>query len=299
MEEIANIIYEYSINKKLADKDFVNKIVNILSDMYGLEYYIKGMEVSKKIFDGSDYSPRNKTMTINIFDSRMLLIEPLPLLVKNKALFVNLDIALAIFHEADHALLMKLKELGKDSIDVKLYNLISDEELIDEVSKINSKDELTTDDDKKMISNMLKVSKDYIYYQLHHDEAPHERRAIINSHMHLSRIIDILYDTDLSSKDLDKIRYYQLGDFLKICLEGYKKMGEVTNSPSYDYVKKITSMEDLEKIDIYDYNPFRAYNNVKLYKLKDRILYGLPLESPELKKINRKSNPFHVYEKRR
>ena len=286
MEEIANLIYEYSINKKTADSDFVNKIVDILSNMYGLDYYIKKLDVTKKILEGSDYDMSDSSMKINIVDSKMLLLNPIPLIVKNKALFVNLDVALEIFHEVDHALLKKLIELGKDNIDIKLYNLTYLE---------NNEDDNT----KKTFADYLEILKKNIYFNVHYGEEPHERRALINSHLHLSRILDILYDTDLSIKDLNKLRIFYLKDFIDVCRSGYKKMGEITNSPSYDYVKKITSMEDLEKIDIYDYNPFRAYNNVKLYKLKDRVLYGLPLESPELKEINRKSNPFHVYEKRR
>ena len=299
MEEIAKIIYEYSINNKVADEKFVKDIVKILTDSYGLDYYIKDLEVTKNIFENSRYNLISSEMIINISQSKILLIELIPLLVKNKALFINLDIARSIFHEVDHALLKKLTELGKDIVDVDLYKTLNETEAakkyIEEAGKIGS---LSKDELKKLVKFLIESIKKNMYYMTHHDLAPFERRANINSHLHLSRIIDILYDTDLSDKDLDKIRFYHLGDFNKECLAGYKTMREITNSPSYDYIKRIGNENELEKMEIYDFNPYRAYNNVKLYKLKDRVLYGLPLESEELKEINMKSNPFRVYEKK-
>ncbi len=299
MEEIANIIYEYSINNKVADEKFVKDIVKILTDLYGLDYYIKDLEVTKNIFENSRYNLISSEMIINISQSKILLIELIPLLVKNKALFINLDIARTIFHEVDHALLKKLTELGKDIVDVDLYKTLNETEAakkyIEEAGKIES---LSKDELKELVKFLIESIKKNMYYMTHHDLAPFERRANINSHLHLSRIIDILYDTDLSDKDLDKIRFYHLGDFNKECLAGYKTMREITNSPSYDYIKRIGNENELEKMEIYDFNPYRAYNNVKLYKLKDRVLYGLPLESEELKEINMKSNPFRVYEKK-
>ena len=299
MEEIANIIYEYSINNKVADEKFVKDIVKILTDSYGLDYYIKDLEVTKNIFENSKYNLISSEMIINISQSKMLLIDLIPLLVKNKALFINLDIARTIFHEVDHALLKKLTELGKDIVDVDLYKTLNEtdaaKKYIEEAGKIES---LSKDELKELVKFLIESIKKNIYYMTHHDLAPFERRANINSHLHLSRIIDILYDTDLSDKDLDKIRFYHLGDFNKECLAGYKTMREITNSPSYDYIKRIGNENELEKMKIYDFNPYRAYNNVKLYKLKDRVLYGLPLESEELKEINMKSNPFRVYEKK-
>lgn len=299
MEEIAKIIYEYSINNKVADEKFIKDIVNILIDSYGLDYYIKDLIISKNILKSSGYDMVTSEMTIIPIQSYVLFAELFPWLVKNKALFINLDVALTIFHEVDHALLKKLKELDKDILDVDLYKTLDKSELVKKnsegIKKITS---LSKEELKSLLNGYIEVIRKNIYYNNHHDSAPFERRAYINSHLHLSRIIDILYDTDLSDKDLDKIRFYHLRDFIKTCKTGYKTMREITNSPSYDYIKNIGEESKLDKVKIYDFNPYRAYNNVKMYRLRDRVLYGLPLESQELKELNMKSNPFRVYEKK-
>ena len=293
MEEIAKIIYEYSLNNKIADEKFVKDIVNILIDAYGLDYYIKNVVVNGKNSDSS-YNVIDRKLSINLTSAKYKL----PLLpIKNRALFINLNVALTIFHEVDHALFIKLKELGKDTIDIQLYNITCIADLIERNTEI-LKSEYAADSLKEFMKTCLTMLKNYTYYNVHHDRAPFERRAIVNAHLHLSRILDLLYETSLSNKDLDTIRTMNLRKFIRNCRDGYRCMGEVTNSPSYDYVKELTSLEELSKIEIYNYSPFVAYGNVKMYKLRDRVLYGLPMSKDELKEINKQSNPFHVYEKK-
>ncbi|MBQ4263248.1 MAG: hypothetical protein IJB83_03270 [Bacilli bacterium] len=305
-EDIAKIIFDYSINNKMADEEFVNKIIKIIIHEKSLYNYIKELTIitseEKNEFNYNSFNFSSGKLIINL--NKDLRKNKLSF-INNKILLHNISIALTILHELDHTLLRKEVDLDKDTLSVLFMNIINDIKkpklvtLTDFEKEALSKEEIKTLENECMTLT-LKMYKKIIYYELFHNKAPHERRANINSHLTLSEVFKYLYNTSISDNDLDSIRLYQLKCFINNCRYKYKITHYgITNSPSYDYIRSIESENKLSMITIYDKDNIIAYNNAKkIYTMQERILYGLPLNENELKKINLYSNPFNAYRKK-
>lgn len=297
-DKIAELVYNYTINNRVADINFVNQIIEIIIGERDLTDSIKDIQVLDNDSCGSSFSNNNSILTINIRNN--MLKYQIPFL-NNKVLLVNLDVVETIFHELDHALLRKCKDNGDKTIDVDFFNMVFTLEIPENINITDEEfNNLSKEEQDKIyssiLSNTLAIGKKLIYYNLFHDDAPHERRANINSHIDLNQVLNVLYDTSLNR--LDKVRIHLLRKFINNCRHGYVKKGTITNSPSYDYIKKLDFEDRLPSIGIYSLNPMEAYINAcNSYSLKERVLYGLPLSTSELEEINMQSNPFNVYQK--
>ena len=308
-DKIAKLVYDYTNNNKIADKEFIEKVVNYVSCEKDLSDYIKEIEVitenNKSNDDESDsYSISKGCLVIDNtkgLNSLKYTFSP----IKNKILFYNLEVVLTILHELDHTLLNKEKETGIDNINVLFTKILYDIKmpklgtLTEDERNSLSEDELQKLQ-KECLQISLLISKSIMKYWLYHDAAPQERRANINSYLELNDVLYYLNDTPISFEDIESIRLYEIKKFIKKCRYKYiiNKNG-ITNSPSYDYIKKLYNEQKLSMIDIYDNEPIISYNKAReKYNLNERILYGLPLNSYELEQINRVSNPFKAYEKK-
>ena len=273
-EKMIDLVYDYTINGRMADADFINKIVSIFSDEYGLNDYIKKpitvlLDDSNKIVGSSYHYDQGKlTIDLNVELKKYRLVN-----IKNKILLFNINCLFNVLHELDHVRLKKDVETEKDELTVHFFKLtnpdVSDEEL---------------------------KEREKIYLKSH-DNAPFERRANIKAHIILNDVITGLAYTSLADKSLDKIRLINLKQFIKICRKGYKFCRTYSNSPSFDYVKQFATEKDMMRLAVYDNNLRKAYQKaISFYDLRSRVLYGLPLTKEELKLISKSCNPFHAYE---
>lgn len=301
-ENIARIIFDYSKINRLADEKFIKEVISIFSDKFSLNKYINEIIITdnRKDSNGSEYSFENHNLVIDLYSESS---KHKFLFTKNRVLLINIAIVLTIFHELDHAMLNKNNILGDNTLDVQFLKIILNiktPKILDLAT--NEFEQLGQSEQNELIeeafTSIFDLTKKLLFYYINHDKSPVERRANINSHIHLSKVLDILYDTSLSYHMIDKIRLIELKDFINKTKVGYKIYDDITNSPSYDYLKKQGFEDNLSTIEVYSDNLINAYMNCKNnYTLEKRIIYGLPLTSKELNEISINSNPFRVYEK--
>ena len=69
-EKLAKLIFDYSNIYEFADKYFINTAINILSNYYHINDYIKELSIissnDKKIYEGSSYDLDKFKLTINL-----------------------------------------------------------------------------------------------------------------------------------------------------------------------------------------------------------------------------------------
>ena len=118
-EDIAKIIFNYSINGKIADADFVRKIVEFISQEKELGDYIKRIKIISN--DSSSYNFVDGTLKICISNKFCRLKS---LFLNNSTFLINLNVALTIFHELDHVMLKKSDVVGEKTIDVLFARMI-------------------------------------------------------------------------------------------------------------------------------------------------------------------------------
>lgn len=297
-DKIARIIFDYTKNNKIADKKFVQDIIEIISNYNNLDDYINKIEISNSNDKFNNYNYLDQILTINIKETLSYCKN---IFLRRKILFVNLTVALTIFHELDHVKLKKDCDINPNSIEAIFLNILHDIEMPKAISQeeyayLTYEERIKLENNIKLI--ILDVEKRRICYELYHDMVPSERRANIISNIDLDNVMKKLYNTSLQQDELEKIMRYELKQFIKKCLYGYKH-NYITNSPSIDYIEKVLNNEKINRIKIYDKDIEIFYKNAKSnYTLQERILYGLPLSINELKEINKESNPFKIYMKK-
>ena len=316
-EEIAKNIFDNTKQHKLLDSETIINITLKLIQAYKLDKYVEKVAIiGHNNYDNTNqlgqYTKSNKTITINVINH----LNQYDYLNYNDLLLINSNLVLTLLHEFDHVKLEKKIDNNYQTIDVFFKNTIYKyKQIIPELEKwFSISNKLYEYSKKEQLKIFIKtiplIIKSYnvrskcnhllSQYASNHDIDPTEKRANINSHIELSCILDLLYNTSLSNLELEEIRYIQYNNFENNCLEGYKLYRKgITNSPSYDYLKSIKRKKELLSLDIYDNNHLKAYikaNNK--YSLQERILYGLPLNKDELEQINENDNPFKIYTKK-
>ena len=296
-EEIAKLVFDYTINNLYADKYFIHRVIDAVMTERKLDGYIIDITYNNDI-DGCLYNPIEKHLNISLKEC----FKGNKFIFSNKILISNLTVVLSIFHELDHTLLAKEEKEGMNTLDIQLTNMIydiADPKILtmpdEEFDKLSEKEQ--NEMRKELISSVLKIGRRGCLYNAHNDMAPHERRANINSYIDLDAVFNILSSTSL--KDLDKVRLFELKHFLKKCKYGYKTDGVVTNAPSFRYVELAGNIKKLKTIDIYTPDRKQAVLNAKeRYSLRERLLYGLPLNDKEFHDINMESNPYNIFQKK-
>lgn len=280
-EKLINLIYSYEICNRYADEAFVEQAVDIIADYYDVKDCIKSLDVKSNLLSGNSglYDSVTNKLTIYLLSKREVM--PLYNIIydgmansASKTLLVNLNILETIFHELDHALIEKERKEKKDNISVKLYSY-TDYDLRDKPKNVIDKFKNTIRD-KRL---------DYIYVS-NHDIAPLERRAIVSSNAQTAEITKQLGNTDIDEFSINiKLTTLELLFIKDIC--NVYKMGKdgITNSPSYDYCKKIKSIKKYAPNEVERYSLDRLYSYEKdsnKFGVYNRILYGLQLSNDEL-----------------
>ena len=134
--EIIKLIYDYSINKRLADNDFINRIIEIVSRERNLDKYVKDVEfssISSKSACGC-YNPLLRKIVIN----PEAIEHAIEKTAKYDCLFSdieqymlrNVTIARIVLHELEHATQYKSVHNRKDkSLETELLKVCYNFEL--------------------------------------------------------------------------------------------------------------------------------------------------------------------------
>lgn len=255
-KEILDIIYRYSFNYMLPDRDFVMNIVNIVIKNMKLNDYIKTISFS---YDGSAaYKYISKELNFNLFSIINASEEKYNSSIKcegykyEKYLYLCFDVIEIIFHEFEHI------RQGK------IYNTVNENSF-----------------EKGLICNNL----DYLgvnpyVYKKEHDLFTIERLAIIKSQLGVLKLICL--DSEIPTYIKEKfINYYNYFVELYYRFNSY---------PLLEYVKKTGTSIYYNNILINKSNTNKLLKKTKKeLSLEDRLLYGFPINCKEYIDILKKA----------
>ena len=272
-ENILKIIKKYHDNKQYADYEFVIDICNIIIDNNNLSDYINGIYINNS-FNGNNsrYLYTTNILEFNLY--RLYKTEYISILNDNYYGFFNLIVLKTIIHELEHVNQELIKDTPVNNLERKLL-ILGDPTTY--IKQPNTSNKLSL---SKQI-NRLEWLKYRILYNKYYYYAPNERLAIIKSCIELYKIIEIDFlKESLYYEIFNKSNDSELDNIIK----PYKLNNDLTNSPSLEYLSKLT----------YD-NQTIIKNDISLYDMslpkEERFLYGLALtkeeykEKDEIKKI--------------
>ena len=268
-EELARLVDSYSSGKRFADKQFIDSACYDLVSYYDLHDYLKHVNAIRsfsKYTDGSSYFPRMKIMSIELCKSRKYIRQLSKDYPDDYHFWYNLFVLKCILHEMDHVKQEKTRESKIDTIESSLIYLNN---ILDE--------SINTGFLSKLLSS-VKVNRYGSYYAKNHDLSPIERLANINAYKELIDIINIMDKDDLEA--VVDFKCSTIKDFLEQIRFGYRLDGDMTNSPSLDYLCGMKSTNNKELI-----SKLRILK-VDGIDIKDKLKYGFALKKDEFEIVN-------------
>ena len=281
-KKVLDTLNEYNEKGKYGDKKFVDNITKEIVDEYDLHNYLK----KTTVHDGyvplgiNQYNPFRKELTISLDDIRKS--KPRILLGEKYPEFYNFDLLLALFHEYEHIKEEKVihkmdKTLEEELILLNNYIYLYPNFMNEEEGSFRDK-----------IHGTFAVWKYNYYYLFNHDKAPTERMANIKAHERISEVIENV-DQDKYKDSIREFKFYASNLFLKQIKKGYKLKGDMTNSPSLDYLSRVNILKPiLFKEEILEDGKDLSY--------KERVTLGLPITKDEYQQLS-KETPYVLKKK--
>ena len=277
MDNILDIIYEYSKNFRILDLSAIDKIMATLLQINDLEQISCNM-ITKKHFLFSQkelgyFVSNNIYLYINnirnrvIKDKHIIFKKEEQLPIFQYVLRQNIDIAHTLFHEIEHAIQNKmLAEKNDDNMEKHLLRI--EQHFIDNaLNKITFYD--TIDMLERIIPGSIDYSKDMKLYQRNYSTSIMERLADEHS---LTKIKNLVFQIKNEAPEL-----YELIDDIKLMcmmksyieLNDKRKDKNIIYSPTIEFVDNLGYLNKLYELDI---------NNLSY---NDRFKYGLCLTKDE------------------
>ena len=272
--ELAELLQSYSKTERIADREYVDRICSLVVHSKNIEKYLNNVMV----VDNSFFKPGEKIKHTTYY-------------LKSHIILVNLDDDHSVEAEASMSEKDYLEWYNAGILDTTLHELQhvdqENDRLTDPKSLKSQLIELTDTDVKKpnkrfyariLRKPIIRILHDY--YDERHDLAPVERMAELES----------IEETDRVIRSIEN-RSYGLEDFLRCqscckeetLLKGYRLEGNITNSPSLDFLENMPHTKNKE---IIANNPL--FRDMSL-SFEERLLYGLPLTKEEFVKVKRMS----------
>ena len=289
-EEILKRIYDFSKEKKIVDKAFIEKIVELYTSNYGLEDYIKETKIlpcnRRNMYNRGRYNYLNKYIliyyeqTIKLitgFDKYLLSVIPFD----QQLFYINLEITQTVLHELEHAFQYKqMNTLNNDEAEILRLSCINDNASF--VIERLKKQGLQEDEIKEKMKEKKKKYFEFYGY------APEERLAQINSYR---KLLDIILPDKRNYRESFNTEVVNLHSAE---LEGYE-LDNGINSPTIYYLQQQGENSSLEQFDWYDSDPNVALEKtISKYDLNERIKLGLPISSEE-HKLKEKRRFYSLY----
>ena len=272
--ELAELLQSYSKTERIADREYVDRICSLVVHSKNIEKYLNNVMV----VDNSFFKPGEKIKHTTYY-------------LKSHIILVNLDDDHSVEAEASMSEKDYLEWYNAGILDTTLHELQhvdqENDRLTDPKSLKSQLIELTDTDvkkpNKRFYARILKkpiIRILHDYYDERHDLAPVERMAELES----------IEETDRVIRSIEN-RSYGLEDFLRCqscckeetLLKGYRLEGNITNSPSLDFLENMPHTKNKE---IIANNP--SFRDMSL-PFEERLLYGLPLTKEEFVKVKRMS----------
>ncbi|MGM9850332.1 MAG: hypothetical protein ACI31V_05505 [Bacilli bacterium] len=268
--ELARLLYDYSLNNKMINKTYIDKLMDIIINGKGLNDYVEKYEISEKNSNmTASYIYSSKKITIyckKLYEDFLNEMQYTILLPEDERyLFMNSMMTQIILHELEHANQRRIIH-NENNLEANILKLCEFD--FHKYEKI--KKGLTS----KTTANLYMIEKMMEYMdncEALYDYAPNERLAQIKSYQELIDALRLFKD---NSRIIEFEEFYKLGNILN----GYKD----TSSPTIDYLNTQGRNEELKSFDWYSDDEDES---IKLsqdrYTLRDRMKYGLPIDEKE------------------
>ncbi len=276
-DELLDLLDNYCSNGKLVDNHFVNQVFVIINKYRSLGKYLEAVYVTNK---KSEYLAIDKTINISLIDVMKALRSIAKILDNEDYVYLfNVVVLETIFHELEHVYQEELKFSDDESIErtlivlsdpiIMLNGLISNPNLINGI---------------KMRIRLKRYKR---FYDHHHNLAPHERLANLKAYQ---GTISLLEEYNCENDGI-KLFYDMTSELInRQLINGYKLVGDITNSPSLDFLSKMKNTPNKYIID----------NSPCLHDLEvlpeTRLLCGLKLSKDEYldlsKRIEEERNEY-------
>lgn len=270
-DELANTIYDYSINKRYIDKELIEKLLKKLIDKFDIKDYVRKYRIISIEENNARavYRIENRCIDIDIFNTINTILnrinkEDIRSTDVTKYLKVNLDILHVIIHELVHATqykrcLEKENDLEKNILELTLKGNID-------------------------ILNNKYISKEMTkYYNIQHDillnpvcykTKPCERMADMKG-LEYVRNISKLYNLD------DVEAYFEI-KYLMSKIRGYS---DISPTSYVIYINESLKAElglPHEETDYYKIEDmYKKESKRRNLSLDDRLYFGLPIDEDE------------------
>ena len=283
--EILELVFDYSIKGKLADNQFVDKIIEIVVKKRNLNDYVRDViftteqEGSNDFRTTASYNHLTRRIQVNY---KNILID-MECFEYCKELFNSLEqimvrnfkIAQIILHELEHALQTNQAD-GKngDSVELKLIN--ASLRLALAIKNPNFLVAQGLDKEISLQEFRIYCERERKLYEKYYDFNPAERMAEINS---LNTII-------LSLEPIKKAAFSLYGFecivLFKTMLNAYQLSKKEGICPTQVYLEGTRRGNVWTEFDFYDANSAQLFENVSAeYDFGKRISLGLPISQDE------------------
>lgn len=282
--EILKFVYDYSINGKLADENFVDKIIEIVVSKKGLNNYVRGVQFNNELKETNDgvvcagYHPLNMDIVVYCESIQRAMenrsyYDPL-FQDLEQVMFRNLTITQYILHELEHAFQnMQASNTYDDSIEVQLIN-----------TSFRLENAMKNPIFLDSLSNGEIPVKDFIFYLLQDRELykkyypliPIERLAQIHS---FEIIVNAIEPIKNYIPNLYEFKYATLVEEM---LGGYQDAWEQGGCPTQVYLFGTKQSKVWTEFDFYSQESSQLMKNVSdKYSLDKRLSLGLPVSYNE------------------
>ena len=277
--KLLKLVYDYSINYKYADQNFIYEVISLLGD--GLSDYIK--TIDNKSLNSSSfcfYNIENKTVSIDIlkeveYELLRIRLEGLPNSKYEVFLKVNLSVVNAIAHELEHARQYKKCLEGATDLESKLLESAYEKNLF-----LLRNGQPSSEDRLVYFKALAQTEGETIYYT----SSPSERMAKIRG-LEYEKLLgnSLVSDACSSIGDYTNLRYIR-GQKL-----GYT--GECAPTPFFELIKDTIRVSSGLKIKASNYDALE-YKYDKMGRnltLDEKLYYGFPISISESDEINRRT----------
>ena len=292
--EIARLLFDYSLNGKIVDKQYADKLIDIVVNNRNLDDYVSRVTFTNKFkkddegIECAKYDPINKLIIVD-YESVLLLLDyksVYEVLFKDieTIMYKNLLITQVLLHELEHA--NQYKQVDNkldDSVEKRLCKACLLLGYILKNPELSSKiidDTLTTEDFKFLIDNH------HIMYKRYYQFDPTERMAQVKS-----------YRTIVSAIEPFKIHTQNLYEFenaslVEQMIRGYEDSWNEGVCPTQVYLSAIgrkNTWEGLASKENFEINDQKT--------LSKRMTYGLPISYGEFDLANdwlRGTNKYNI-----
>lgn len=298
--ELLKLIYDYSRNGLIADKHFIDKVVEIVVDNRRLHSFVNKVDFVNELNKIDDryvlavYNPHLGLISVD-YQSLGIYMDDMSgydglFLDFEQIMFKNILITQVLLHELEHALQYRqVNDESDNSIETelsrvsfKMWSLTSDLGLMNKIC-----------DDDELYNQFL------VYKKLHetllskcYEVDPSERFADINSYKILAFICDEIRNSIPNLSEFIDTTY------LESLLRGYKEISKKDECPTKLYLEKMKHIRLWKNFDFYSEDNAELLTNINdKYDLVKRLYLGLPIfyeEYKDMQFILETSNKFSI-----